>query len=68
MSTNAPEDSRYGKHVHPNINGRDARLKIHDQIRKSQNKWKCADLSMRNMLKGLHRFLGCYKGIEEFIS
>ena len=31
------EDIWYGSYVHPNINARDARLKIRDHIRQSQN-------------------------------
>ena len=40
ISTNALEDIRDGKHVHPDINARDATLIINDRIRKVQSEWK----------------------------
>ena len=40
VSTNDLEGVWYGKHVHPDINARDARFKIRGQIRKAQSEWK----------------------------
>ena len=36
------KDIQYGNQVHPDINSREARLKIHDHIRQSQSEWKGA--------------------------
>ena len=46
---------RDGKHVHPNINARDAILRIRDQIRKARSQWKWVKFSEKIMGKGLHK-------------
>ena len=56
ISKNALGDIWDGKHVHPNINARDARLRIRYQIRKAQSEWKGAELSAKIMGKVLHKF------------
>ena len=40
ISTNALEDIKDGGQIHIEINSRDARLKICDRIRQTQNEWK----------------------------
>ena len=41
--------------MHPNINARDSRLRIHDRIRKAQIEWKGVELSAKSIGKGLHK-------------
>ena len=41
--------------MHPNINARDAILRIRDQIRKARSQWKWVKLSEKIMGKGLHK-------------
>ena len=55
ISLDTFEDIRGGKHVHPNIDARDARYRIRDHIRKSQSEWTVAELSEKIMGKGLHK-------------
>ena len=55
ISTNALEDIRDGIQLHPDINARDARLKICDHIKKTQSKLKGEELSSNSMGKGLQK-------------
>ena len=55
ISTNALEDIWDGSKINLDINSRDARLKIRDHIRKTQNEWKAAELSAKSMGKVLHK-------------
>ena len=53
--TNALEDIQGGIQIHPELNPRDARFKIRDRIKQTQNEWKGAELSENSMGKGLHK-------------
>ena len=55
ISTETLHDIRYGNQTHPNIDKREARLKIRDPIKQRQSKWKGALKATRNMGKGLHK-------------
>ena len=55
ISTNSIEEIWDGNYVHPDINARDARLKISNRIRKTQREWKGPELSTKSMEKGLHK-------------
>ena len=52
---NALEDIRGGSQIHPWINTGDARFKICDRIRPTQNEWKVVELSAKSMGKVLHK-------------
>ena len=56
ISTDDLEDIWGGSQIHPELNARDARLKIRDRIKQTQNEWKRAELSEEGMGKGLHKF------------
>ena len=55
MSTDMLEDTRERIQSHWSINGREARYKIHDYIKRGQAEWKGALSSTRKMGKGLHK-------------
>ena len=55
ISTEMLEDIHEGSQTHPNVNGREARYKIRDCIRKRQSEWKLALKSTQSMVKGLHK-------------
>ena len=55
ISTNYLEDIWDGIQIHPDINTRDARLKIRDHIKKTKGEWKEEELSEKIMGKGLHK-------------
>ena len=55
ISTEMLEDIRYGSHIHPNVNKREARYKIRDRVRQKELQWKGALKSTRSMGKGLHK-------------
>ena len=57
ISTNALEDIQDGSHVHPDINTRDARLKISDRIKQAQSECKGEEISSNMMGKVLHKLL-----------
>ena len=57
ISMNALGGIRGGSQIHPEINVRYSRLKIHDYIRQAQDKWKGADLSAKSMGKFLQKYL-----------
>ena len=54
ISKNALEEIKDGSKMHPLINVRDYRLKIRDHIKQTQSEWKCAQLSAKRTVKGLH--------------
>ena len=49
------KDIQDGSQINTDINGRDARLKICDFIRKTKNEWKGLELSTNTMGKELHK-------------
>ena len=49
------KEIKYGSYIHPDINARDARLKIRDHIKLAVSGWKEAELSENRMDKGLHK-------------
>ena len=53
ISTNSSKDIWDGSYVYPDINARDARLKICDRIKQSQSVGKGAELSAKIMDKYL---------------
>ena len=55
ISTNTLEDIRNVNYLHPGINTRYARLKIHERIRQTQGEWKGLELSAKRVGKGLHK-------------
>ena len=55
ISVDDIEDIQDVIYVHPNINARDTRLKIRDPIRQAQSEWKIEELSVKYMVKGLHK-------------
>ena len=55
ISTETLHDIRDENQTHPNIDKREARLKIRDRIRQRQPEWKGALKATRNMGKGLHK-------------
>ena len=52
ISTNALKYIWDGSQIYPEINVRDARLKIHDLIRQTQNEQKGTEISAKSMGKG----------------
>ena len=46
-----------GSQIYPDINRRDARLKIRDLIKKTQSEWEIAELSVNSMGKSLYKLL-----------
>ena len=50
--TNSLEDIRDESQIHLEINARDARFKISDCIRQTENEWKVAELSVKSMVEG----------------
>ena len=57
ISTETLHDIRYGNQTHPNIDKREARLKIHDLIKQKKSQWKGLLKDTHKMGKGLHRVL-----------
>ena len=55
ISRNSLEGIWYGIQIRPEINARDARLKIRDRIKLTQSEWKVLELSAKRMGKGLHK-------------
>ena len=55
ISKNSLGDIWYGIQIHPEINARYSRLKIHDRIKQTQNEFKGAELSDKSMGKVLHK-------------
>ena len=55
ISTETLHDIRDGNQTHPNINKREARLKIRDRIKQNKSEWKGALRATHNMGKGLHK-------------
>ena len=55
ISTETLHDIRDGNHTHPNIDTREARLKILDCIKQKKSQWKVALRATHKMVKGLHR-------------
>ena len=64
ISTEMLEDIRDGNQTHPNIDKREARLKIRDRIKQNKSEWKGALRATQNMGKCLHKiFSNIVKGI-----
>ena len=57
ISTDNLEDIWGANYAHLNINVRDARLKIRDHTKQTQNELKGAKLSAKSMGKGLKKYL-----------
>ena len=55
ISTETLHDIRDRNQTHPNIDKREARLKIHDRIKQNKFQWKGALRATHKMGKGLHR-------------
>ena len=55
ISTETLHDIRDGNQTHPNIDKREARLKIRDQIKQKKLEWKGALRATHKMGKGLHK-------------
>ena len=55
ISKNVPKDILDGSKIHPDNNERDARLKISDRIKQTQNEWKGAEISAKSTGKVLHK-------------
>ena len=55
LITNTCENICYGNYVHPDINARDARLKVRERIRQAQSEWKEVYLSEKRIRKGFHK-------------
>ena len=55
----------YGIYARPNINTRDARLKIRDHISLAQSEWKGVELSVKIIGKGLHKV---FKGVLKYLN
>ena len=55
ISTSTIEDIQNGNKIHPELNARDARLKISECIKQMQNEWKVAQLSAKSMGNFLHK-------------
>ena len=51
------EEICYESQIYPEINARDARLKIRDHTKQTQNELKGAKLSAKSMGKGLKKYL-----------
>ena len=57
ISTETLHDICDDNQTHPNIDKREARLKIRDRIKKKKSQWKGELRAMHKMGKGLHRVL-----------
>ena len=55
ISTETLHDIRDGNQTHPNIDKREARLKIRDPIKQKKSQWKGSLKATRNMGKFLHK-------------
>ena len=55
ISTETLHDIRDGNQTHPNIDKREARLKIRDRIKQKKSEWKGAFRATHKMGKGLHK-------------
>ena len=55
MFTEVLEDIRGGSQSHPNINRRESRYKIRDNIKQRQSEWKIALKATQNLGKVLHK-------------
>ena len=55
ISTETLHDIRDGNQTHPNIDKREARLKICDHIKQKKSQWKVALIATHKMGKGLHK-------------
>ena len=55
ISTKSIEDIRDISQIHPDVNTRDAKLKIRDHIFQTQSEWKIAEISVKSMGKCLHK-------------
>ena len=53
--TETLHDIRDGSQTHPNVDKREARLKICDRIKQNKSEWKGALRATHNMVKGLHK-------------
>ena len=55
ISTETLHDIRDGNQTHPNIDKREARLKIRDHIMEKKSEWKVGLRDTHKMGKGLHK-------------
>ena len=55
ITTETLHDIRDGNQTHPNIDKREARLKIRDHIKQKKSQWKGALRATHKMGKGLHK-------------
>ena len=55
ISTETLHDIRDGNQTHPDIDKREARLKIRDRIKQKKSEWKGSLRATHKMVKGLHR-------------
>ena len=55
ISTEMLEEIRDGSQTHPNVNRRETRYKIRDNIRQRQSEWKGALKATHKMGKGLQK-------------
>ena len=55
ISTETLHDIRNGNQTHPNIDKKEAHLKIHDRIKQNKLQWKGELRATHKMGKGLHR-------------
>ena len=55
ISTETLHDIRDGNHTHPNIDKREAGLKIRDRIKQNKSQWKGALRATHKLGKRLHR-------------
>ena len=55
ISTETLHDIRDGNQTHPNIDKREARLKVRDCIKQKKSEWKGALKATHKMGKGLHK-------------
>ena len=61
ISTETLHDIRDGNQTHPNIDKREARLKIRDRIKQNKSKWKGALRATHKTGKGLHKVFSTIK-------
>ena len=71
ISTETLHDIRDGNQTHPNIDKREARLKIRDYIKQKKLEWKGALKATHKMVKGLHKVFSTivkeiFAGMDQF--
>ena len=71
ISTETLHDIHDGNQTHPNIDKREARLKIRDRIKQKKSEWKGALIATHKTGKGLHKVFSTivkeiFAGIDQF--